>query len=262
MTPVLLAIALSAVFVLGTIALALGTYWVARYFGAPRVHEQTEGLGGSVAFRIAGLHGLILGLVFAQETQAFRDIQSGLLREATVVTDIFYDLDRYGTPAATEQRATVAAYARVVVESDWPSLRDSGRNAPESFQLWEESYEFVLDLEPESGRQEALRAHMLAGIHTMAELRQARENSADVEIPLLFWIAAVGGLVFVCVPYFVFAPTRLHLTLIAMFAGYTGLVIAAIYGFSNPFSPPAALEPTPFLRLLDGEIGAWPRSAS
>ncbi len=185
-------------------------------------------------------------------------MQNGLVREATVVADIFYDLGRYGTPAARDQRADLAAYARAVVSADWPSLQAEGRNASASYLLWEDSYQFVLDLDPSDARQEALRAHMLSGIHAIAELRQARVNSAGIAIPLLFWIAAIGGLVFVCVPYFVFAPTRLHLTLIAMFAGYTGLVIAAIYGFSNPFSPPAALEPTPFLRLLDGEMGAWP----
>ena len=258
MTDLLPVALLSLVFMFGTVALALVTYGLTRLAASHLIDEKTEGLGGSITFRIASLHALVISLVFAQETQSFRDVQAGLVREATVVTDIFYDLDRYGTPEAGEHRGRVAAYARAVVEEDWPRLQADGVLAERTYALWEETYEFVLDLVPANGRQEALRDHMLTGIHQIADLRQARVNMADIAIPLLFWIAAVGGLIFVCVPYFIFPPTPLNLVLIAMFASYTGLIIGTIYGFSNPFSPPAALSPEPFVKLVAGEMGAWP----
>lgn len=260
MVDLLPVLGLSLAFILGTVALALATYGLSRLAASHLIDERTEGLGGSITFRIASLHALVISLVFAQETQSFRDVQAGLVREATLVTDIFYDLDRYGTPEAAAQRGTVAAYARAVVEEDWPRLQEEGALAERSYALWEEIYEFVLDLEAGSPREAALRAHMLDGVHQIAELRQARVNMADIAIPLLFWIAAVGGLIFVCVPYFIFPPTPLNLVLIAMFASYTGLIIGTIYGFSNPFSPPAALTPEPFVKLLAGEMGAWPGS--
>ena len=92
---------------------------------------------------------------------------------------------------------------------------------------------------------------MVDKIREIAKLRQARENSALNTLNILFWIPAVAGLFLVAMPYFVFSPTRLNLTLLTVYGGFSGLVLFVIYAFSDPFSPPNRLEPVAFERLYE-----------
>tara|TARA_R110000764_G_scaffold58176_1_gene126545 strand:+ start:5196 stop:5510 length:315 start_codon:yes stop_codon:yes gene_type:complete len=49
----------------------------------------------------------------------------------------------------------------------------------------------------------------------------------------------------------------LHLALLSLYGGYTGVIMYVIYAFSDPFSQPGALPPTAFTQLLLGEIGQY-----
>ena len=108
-------------FVGGTIALALGTYAAARVVAVPRMGEDTKDLAGSMVFRVGALHGLILALVFAQELLQYRTLRIDLAREASALTDIHYDLGRYGG-AAAEARPLAQRYAELAIGPEWESL--------------------------------------------------------------------------------------------------------------------------------------------
>lgn len=58
---------MGVLFVAGTIILALAVDALMRWIVGDRYSSTTETLAGSVIFRVASLHGLILALVFAQE---------------------------------------------------------------------------------------------------------------------------------------------------------------------------------------------------
>lgn len=126
----------------------------------------------------------------------------------------------------------------------------------EGWRLREIVYLGVLDLVPETPRQVALRAHMLDKVQKIAELRQERENTALHRISPLFWFAALAGIILVTLPYFIFSPTRLHLALLSVYGGFTGLIMYVIFAFSDPFGGPGALEPVAFERLTEVGIGA------
>ncbi len=140
---------------------------------------------------------------------------------------------------------------------DWPALRETGNLSNSSYIHWEAIYQHVLNLTPENPRENALRDHMLDRVHVIAAQRQSRINAAENTTASLFWLAAAGGVVFICVPYFVFPPRPLNMTLIVIFAGYTGLILYIIFALSDPFSPPAAITPAPFSKMMEGEIGRW-----
>lgn len=49
--------------------------------------------------------------------------------------------------------------------------------------------------------------------------------------------------------HYIYPATSHNLALLALFSGYTGLILFLIYGLSNPFSEPAALSPVALLEL-------------
>ncbi len=242
-------------FVLGTILIAWAVYFTMRRIVGDRFENETETLAGSVIFRVSALHGLILALVFAQELVDYNQLQTNLVREATAIADIYNDIRRYDTEAQATVQSALSDYVRTVVDEEWTSLADRQSLSARGWQLREIVYQALLDLNPETPRQTSLRGHMLTKVQLIAELRQERENNALHRISPLFWTAAMAGIVLVTIPYFIFSPSRLNLTLLSVYGGFSGFVMFVIYAFSDPFNPPGALPPAAFERLLASEIG-------
>ncbi len=94
------------------VAVALASYGLMRYAAVHLIEDKTQDLAGSVTFRVAALHALILALVFAQEIENNSEIRAGLVVEATAVNDIFFDIGRYSDTDAKEMRLVVAQYAK------------------------------------------------------------------------------------------------------------------------------------------------------
>jgi hypothetical protein len=236
-------------FVGGTVLVTLASYFLMRWItgGDPEAH--TKDLASSVIFRVAALHGLILALVFAQEMFDYQQIKSDGTMEANAVADVYFDAGRYGSESRTDIQKGLAKYLRIVIEDEWSSLASTGRLSQAAWDQWDAVYNKVLDLNPSSKRQESLRDNMLSRLHTIGEKRDRRENEGDDQLSSLFWLAAVSGVIFIALAYFPYPPQRHNLILICLFGLFTGVVVYFIYAFENPYSPPGAIAPTPFIRL-------------
>lgn len=135
-------IGLGVLIALANIAALFAIYALTRALWGPRQTAETKDLAGSVIFRIASLHGLILALVFAQALIAYSEIRSNLGEEATAVAGIFNDMRRHDpqAEATTEVQATLAAYLRHVVDHEWAALSETGKLTPEGWALREKVY--------------------------------------------------------------------------------------------------------------------------
>jgi len=240
-----------AVFVAGALLLSFGPYVILRRVFT--VEEETERLAGSVLFRIGGLHALILALVFADAQVSLIGLRDGVATEATALTDVYYDLARYGTTAADEARTDVVVYTRAVIEDEWPRLAER-RLSGEAWAAWQSLYNVALDLAPETPRQEYLRGQILQRIQAIAAYREERRFGAARSLSGLFWSVAVIGFFLVALPYFVFRPTPAHLFLMTAFAVFNGLVMFIILATNHPFTAPVTVDPTPFEVLLSTDM--------
>ena len=229
--------------ILAVYALSRALLW--RFAGS-----ETDTLAASVIFRVSALHGLILALVFAQEQQQYGELRLALTEEASAVSDLWNDMARFGGPAQARTQAGVAAYAREVAGPEWAQLGRGEGLSGAAWSAWDRVYEEVLSLAPTGPRETALQAHMLDNVHRIARLRDQREAASLYRLTPIFWVAAVVGIVLIVVPYFTFAPTVLHVSLLGIYGAYVGLVMHLIWAFTNPFEPPARLAPVAFERLI------------
>lgn len=247
-------------FILAVVLLAFASYAVMRALAGRYDYDERKDLAGSVIFRVSALHGLILALVFAQEIGNLNEADATAAREAVAVADTFFDLERYDAEATLPLRQALAAYTARVVDAEWRSLaRDRSLDA-EAWGNWETAYLGALDLVPATPRQEHLQAQILKNIREISGLRRTRENDARRGTQPLFLVAALVGIVLTAAGYFTYAPRRLNLGLMAIFAAYTGLVVYVIVAYANPFHAPGMVEPVGFERLLEGEIGDMVRA--
>ena len=243
-------------FILLIVAISLISFYAMRWAFGDSKDQETRDLAGSVLFRIASLHGLVLALVFAQELENVRAVDLTTAHEASMLGDVFYDLERYDADLTTPIRISLARYARAVVEEEWQMLADSRQLSPAAWAEWEAAYEALLSLSPETDRQERLLNIMLDDIRGLSELREERENAALAQTSTLFIVAALAGILMISAAYFTWAPTRINLALIGGFSAYTGLIIYFVVAFSNPYLAPGNSEPNGFERFLNEDVRA------
>lgn len=121
-------------FVVVTIGIVLASYFAARRLLHPgSAADRTLEVAGNVAVRVATLHSLILGLVYAQELDDYKAVRSNLIDEAVAISDVFNDVRRYGGPATLEVQQGLARYVAVVVDEEWERLARHERLSPRAW---------------------------------------------------------------------------------------------------------------------------------
>jgi hypothetical protein len=237
----------AGLFLLATFVLTFGSYFVARRFLVRRSNDESRELASSVIFRVAALHGLIIALVFAEELGNSHELVHTVNREANQLESIYYDLGHHGTSKVGEIREALAFYTYDVIEHEWDRLNDSGQLSDDAWTYREIVVRELLQIEADTPAQEFLRQRMLNQITAVEDERNNREIIAATDVSILFWIIAFAGIALVAAPYFPFSPTTANLTILGLYALYTGVVLFFIYAFDNPFAgfsgtPPVSLE--------------------
>lgn len=246
----------SGIFVGLVVLTALVSYAVARWTLRRYCDEETRDLAGAVMFRIAGVHGLVLALVFAQDMLSVRDVSTGAAREATILSDIYHDAIRYDAVETVALQHHIARYGLLVVTTEWAQLAEMDRLSPEAWDEWESAYEILLSLEPASLRQDRLNEEMLKDVREISALRDAREDAAIGNDTSLFLWAAISGVALISAAFFTFPATALNVGLIASFSAYIGMILYMVITFSNPFSSPGHASTAGFERFLTPKVRA------
>lgn len=231
----------------------------------PDGHEYpaaTRDAATAIGLRLATLYGVLLALVYAQQLAGYQAVREGLVSEAGALSDVYHDAGRYGGPAAPVVRSAVREYLDFVVDREWRLLGTEKRLSQRAWDAREKAYRAVLDLEPDSPRDRALRDRMLRRISDIAEYRRQRQELAAGGFGGVFWVPAVLGLVLVASSFFVFRPTRELRWMLGGFGAFAGLILFFIHAFASPFEAPLRESPGAFERLLETEIGQTPPAAA
>lgn len=242
---------LGFLFLGAALALSFASYFLARHLLDLGQTDRHRAMADSAVARIAVLQGLILALVFAQEMAGYQRLQGVVAAEANAVADIWHDAGRWGPEPLADLRSLSLDYLRAVTGEEWRQLGRDGGLSASAWIAWDGIYREVLDLQPGDPAQEALRANMLDRVHDIAAARDQRGKDGTGSVFVLFWIAAIGGLVLVSAAHFPHPPDRQNLAMLGFFAAYTGLILYLIFAFQNPYQEPAALRPASLERLLD-----------
>jgi hypothetical protein len=243
-------------FVSGALAIVFCCYFLARTLLNPGLEgDRTHDAAATVAVRIAALHGLILALVYAQELDDYKGIRNNLMEEAVAISDVYNDIGRYGGTEVAPVQHDLANYVATVVAEEWAMLGAGRGLSPKAWIQWNDAFDRLLELEPQTDRQRYLSNRMRDRAASVARFRQIREETAAGGFGGMFWAPALIGLCLLSIPFYVYRPTRTHMFLLSIFGAYSGVVLFFIFAFSNPFQPPGKLEPIAFENLLLGDMG-------
>lgn len=249
-------------FILGTSALTVGCFLFFQLFREADPHDDSVELSKSLVFRIAALHALLLGLVFAQEIQQSSRLSDYELEEANAVAATYYEAARLSNQRVSQAVSeSLISYVEIAACREWDGLAAGDSLLTEAWDSRRDAYLTLLDFEPATRRDEALREKMIDALLTLEETRNSRAASGLPSVTPIFWVPAFLGLCVIASLYAVFPASWRRCVQIGIFGGFNGLVLLMIYALANPYKAPGAVEPIHLKTLVtaDAELRADPR---
>jgi hypothetical protein len=181
-----------------------------KYRGKER--PQCETLLGVV-------YAVLLGLVAVAVWEQWNAAADKAVQEASVLAEVFWVADRMTESEGHHIQELVRSYARVVVEEEWPLMRQ-GTSSKKAWALLDEIRSEVQDFQPSTPAQQVLYEQGLERVHELADARRERLLLADHGLPGILWVVLmIGGVVVTGFTYhFGLDSTLIHVLMVAALA--------------------------------------------
>jgi hypothetical protein len=213
---------------------------------------HTTGLG-QIQGALGAMFGVIVGfsafLVLGKFHTAIQTVQI----EAADVVEIYRLAEPL--PEAKQERVQRldASYARVVVEEEWPMMRQ-GNRSPRADALIKELRGSIQEgYRTSTGAEQAFFGEQLGVMDDLESDREARLVLLRQHLPFILWIALVVlAILLVGFSYLIGMESRLlHLLAVGALAGGIALVLFTIAELDYPFGMKPRVSPEPFELVLD-----------
>ena len=199
-----------------------------------------------------GIFGIIVGLTAFLVLGQYSDAQQALQSEAGDVEEIYRLAEPLPEPKREEIQGLAASYARVVVDEEWPLMRE-GKTSPHADSLIVELRNSIQDgYRTSTGAEQDFFGDELDVMDQLDQDRAARLLALHQRLPSIPWVA-LAVLAIATVGFSSLAGMenrRLHLLTVGTFATGITLVLFTIAILDRPFSTDFRVQPHPFELLL------------
>ena len=198
---------------------------------------------------VASMIGVVLAFSLVQAEGVLRSLEDVVGKQAAAISSADRILLRIGRPELAALRPALAAYARTIVDDEWPRLALAERSS-----LADDAYAAVSKparaVTPTDTRQQAMYAELLRSLDDIADLREEILSATEEGLPSFFW-TSVFGLFVVALALAALAGTRLPRAVgLAAPATAISLLLAFVIIVDQPFEGDTSVKPTPIQKAL------------
>jgi len=233
--------------VLGAILLELG----ARRLLPVELRRQHNDVAAAIFSIIGVTYAVLLAFVAMLAWEGFNRAEAASYSEAAVLRDVYTVSVGLADPARSSIRNDVIAYARSVVNVEWPAQAD-GRAVDRASVYLDTLNGTVHAAHPSSLADGNLHLLLLQSLTRLWDARQDRLLAARTTIPGVVWfVMLLGGALTIAFGSFFGAPSlRMHLAMSAALAASGAIVLILVIALSNPFRGDFRVSTEPFDRVL------------
>ena len=202
------------------------------------------------------MFGVTLGFSLLLVWQQYEAAQQTAEREAGDVEELYRLAGGFPEPERGRVQHLAASYARVVVEEEWPLMRD-GRTSSRAGELADDLRGSIQDFEPGTESEEALRSEGLTRLDDPEEARALRLLEVREGLPRIIWVVLnVGGVLTVAFTFLFGMETPwLHMLAVAALTVIISLILYTVAVLEYPFNGDVRVQPDAFelaLREIEG----------
>src|SRR5918994_3173998 len=216
------------------------------------VRMQHNDVAGFIYAVLGVVYAVLLGLMVVAVWEQWNAAAGRADEEASELAEVFWIADRMPESDGHHIQELVRAYARVVVEEEWPLMRQ-GKSSQKAWDLLDEIRSGVQDFQPSTPAQQVLYEQGLERVHELADARRERLLDADQGLPSILWVVLlIGGVVVIGFTYlFGLDSTVTHLLMVAALALVIALVLFTVAELDFPFRGDIRLGPEAMEQVLD-----------
>jgi hypothetical protein len=209
--------------------------------------ETHHEVAGFLIGIVGVVYAVLLAFVVIVVWERYNDAARGVTQEANQIGDLWQMAGGFGPELRTEVRASLVAYARAVIDTEFASMRqeEPSREAEAAFvRIWN-TYRTA---EPRSDTEKALYGQSLATMNVLSDARRTRLHEARDRMPGVVWAALVGGAAITIGFTFLFQLKSYSLQLVMTVAvtALIALVLFLVMALNRPFGGVLPLSPDPF----------------
>ena len=215
------------------------------------VRRQHNDVAGFIYAVLGVVYAVLLGLMVVAVWEQWKAATGRADQEASELAELFWIADRMPESEGHHIQELVRSYARVVVEEEWPLMRQ-GKSSPKAWDLLDEIRSEVQDFQPSTPAQQVLYELGLERVHGLADARRERLLEADQGLPAILWVVLIiGGSVVIGFTYlFGLDSTVIHLLMVAALALIIALVLFTVAELDFPFRGGIRIGPEAMEQVL------------
>jgi hypothetical protein len=245
---------LAALLILGAAALSAAAMLIVRR-GAPEGTYFKDPVPAGAVYTVVGTaYMVIVAFVFFVAFESYGGAKSDAEHEATATLAMFHGALPFGPAVRAQLQGQVICYAREVVASEWPAMRE-GDTSPVVDARVTALEESAARIALEGAKQHAAYDHWFALNEERREGRQGRIAQASGLVPPVLWLILILGAVVVIAAVGFFADSReARVTQAAMIAAVAVIVtsgLVLVRFLDRPYEDKSGgIKPTAMTRTL------------
>ena len=237
------AVLLVVALLLAGAAAGIGQGLVRRRFGTGVFAAHNE--VGGVVFTVAGtLYAVILGFMTVVAWQHFTEAREIVVSEANADIDAWHSAVGLPSAARARVRGDMLAYAKVMIDSEWPRMR-RGRFDPAAAFIGMDAIDATGGLTPANSGQANAQSATGEQLRVMHDARQRRIAINDSGISWFEWLVLIGGAT--CITGFCWlfgvAKARVHLIMTSTVVAMVVSLLVLLFELQYPFRSDIGIGP-------------------
>ncbi len=224
----------------------------------PRVDfTKHNDVGGIVLGVVGGLFGVTLAFIIAIVWQEFDGTTQRVAIEAGAATDLWHVASGLGAPEGPAVRRNLVAYARLMVDDEWPAMRTGG-DSPKAEQLLTRTFESVARYRPSSSGESNAQSAALQYLGVLHDSRHHRlDDNASGVSPFEWVILCIGAVAVVGLCYLVGLPElRTQLVMTGTVAAMIAAMFVLVFELDYPFRGDLSVAPAGWQDFIATNHGA------
>ena len=245
---------LAVIMIVGIEVIALGGLVLVRRKVLPRLHYH-DGVNDAVSGTVQAIgvfYGITVGLIAAGVWSTYSNANNLISQEAVAIATLYRDVSALPEPVRTTLRTELHDYTVEIIEQDWPAQRlEQTSNA--GTLILDQIQANLTSFEPVSVSEQERYAAALAAFNNLVQQRRLRIDAVQGGLSPVMWsVIWIGAAISIGVGYFFyFEDIRLHAIMIALMAGFLGIVLFMIVINDRPFVGDFSLTPDSYQLILD-----------
>ena len=245
---------LALIMVVGIEVIALAGLVLVRRKVLPRLHFH-DGVNDAVSGTVQAIgvfYGITVGLIAAGVWNTYSNAGDLVSQEAVAIGSLYRDVSSLPEPVRTALRAELHDYTVAVIEQDWPAQQQM-QTPNASTLVLDRLQAALMSFEPASTGEQARYAETLSAFNHLVQQRRLRIDAVRGSLsPVMWGVIWIGAAISIGVGYFFyFEDVWLHAIMIALIAGFLGIVLFMIVVNDRPFAGHLSTQPDSYQLVLD-----------